>query len=185
MSTIGQPMTGLTNRQLVAGRGTFVDDVVLPNTAHAAVLRSPYAHALIRSIDTSAAEAVPGVLCVVTGDEIRERTNAIPEAWDPSEVGAKSIRWYALCPERVRFVGEAVACVVAEDRWTAREAADLIEVDYEELEAVTDPELALEPGAPLIEPSWGENLIVTRDFEVRSEERRVGKECGSRWAGGH
>jgi carbon-monoxide dehydrogenase large subunit len=106
------------------------------------------------------------VLCVVTGEEIRARTNPIPEAWDPSEVGAKSIRWYALCPERVRFVGEAVACVVAEDRWTAREAADLIDVDYEELEAVTDPELALRPDAPLIEPSWGENLIVTRDFEV-------------------
>jgi carbon-monoxide dehydrogenase large subunit len=167
---IGQEITSVTNAELVAGKGTFVDDVRLPNTAHLAVLRTPYAHALIRSIDAGPAEALPGVLCVLTGAEIVEETNPIPEAWDPSEVGAKSIRWYSLCPERVRFVGEAVAAVVAEDRYTAHEALSLIEVDYEELPAVTDPEEAMKPGAPLIEPAWEENLIVTRDFKVGDPE---------------
>ena len=166
MKYIGQEITSLTNVELVTGRGTFVDDIRLPETAYMAVLRSPHAHARIRSIDTSAAEAIPGVLSVVTGREIAEKTNPIPEAWDPSEVGAKSVRWYCLCPERVRYVGEAVAAVVAEDKFSAYEACSLIEVDYEELAAVVDPEEALEPGAPLVEPDWGENLIVTRDFTV-------------------
>ena len=166
MKYIGQEITSLTNNELVAGKGTFVDDIRLPDTAYMAVVRSPFAHARIRSIDASSAEELPGVVCVVTGREIERETNPIPGAWDPSEVGAKSVDWYCLCPERVRFVGEAVAVVVAEDRYAAYEAAELIDVDYEELAVVSDPEAALEPGSPLVEPDWGENLIVSRDFET-------------------
>ena len=77
---IGEPHTMLTNPELVAGRGTFVDDVQLPGMAYCAVLRSPHAHAAIRSIDTSEAEAVPGVIAVVTGEEIREVMNPITVA---------------------------------------------------------------------------------------------------------
>jgi carbon-monoxide dehydrogenase large subunit len=164
MGYVGQRITGLRNKQLVAGKGTFVADIDLPGMTHMAVLRSPYAHALIRSVDASAALELPGVLAVATGEEIAARTDPIPEAWDPAEVGAKSIRWYALAPERVRFVGEAVAAVVAEDRYTASKALDSIEVDYEELEPVVDPEEALKPGSTLVEPSWPDNVIVSRDF---------------------
>ena len=179
MKYIGQEITSLTNTELVAGKSTFVDDLRLPETAHLAVLRSPYAHARIRSIDSRTSEEMPGVLCVLTGAEIAERTNPIPEAWDPAEVGAKSVRWYSLCPDRARFVGEAVAAVVAEDRFTAHEALASLVVDYEELPVIVDPEEAMKPEAPLIEPDWGENLIVTRDFQV-GEPDAVFEEAGDR-----
>jgi aerobic carbon-monoxide dehydrogenase large subunit len=176
---VGQRITGLRNKQLVAGKGTFVGDIDLPDMAHMAVLRSPFAHARIRSVDTSAAEQLPGVLAVVTGAEIAQATDPIPEAWDPAEVGAKSIRWYALAPERVRFVGEAVAAVVAEDKYTAYEALELIEVDYEELPAVTDPEEALKADTTLVEPTWPDNVIVSRDFVTGDPDKAFAEADGS------
>ena len=164
MTYVGQGVPSLTNTQLVAGKGTFVDDVSLPGMTHAAILRSPYAHARIRSVDVSRAEALPGVLCVVTGAEVRENTNPIPETYDTAAVGAKGVKWYALCVDRARYVGEAVAAVVAEDKFTAYAALDLIEVDYEELPVVSDPEEAMEEGAPLVEPDWGDNIMASRDI---------------------
>ena len=119
MTYVGQSIPMITNSQLVGGKGTFTDDVQLPGMTHMAVLRSPYAHARIRSIDTSAAEALAGVVYVVTGKEIAENMNAIPETYDTAAVGAKGVEWYALCIDRARYVGEAVAAVVAEDRFTA------------------------------------------------------------------
>ncbi|MEZ5101648.1 MAG: xanthine dehydrogenase family protein molybdopterin-binding subunit [Thermoleophilia bacterium] len=166
MSYVGQSIPMLTNAQLVAGKGTFTDDVQLPGMTFMAVLRSPYAHARIRSIDTAAAEALPGVLAVVTGQEILENTNPIPETYDTAAVGARGVEWYSLCIDRARYVGEAVAAVVAEDRFAAYEALDLIEVDYEELPAVTDPVAAMEEGSPLVEPSWGTNVMASRDIRL-------------------
>ena len=178
MPYIGKPVHGLRNVQLAAGKGTFVGDVRLPGMTYMAVLRSSLAHALIRSIDATAAEALPGVLRVITGKEIVEQTDPIPEAWDPAEVGAKSVKWYALCPERVRYVGEAVAAVVAEDKHTAYQALDLIAVDYEELPVVVDPEEAMRPDAPLIEPEWGDNIIVSRDFVTGDPDSAFGEAAG-------
>ena len=166
MKYIGQSVPALNNRQLAAGKGTFVADLQPDGTLHMAVVRSPYAHARIRGIDTKAAEAVPGVVYVITGKEIRENMNPIMEAYDTAAMGAKGVKWYALCPERARFVGEAVAAVVAEDKWTARKAADLVDVDYEELPVVHDPEEAMKPDSPLVEPEWGDNILVTRDFRT-------------------
>jgi len=164
MTYVGQEIPSLTNTKLVAGRGTFVDDIALPGTAHAAILRSPYAHARIRSIDTARAESLPGVLCVVTGTEVAEQMNPIPETYDTAAVGAKGVKWYALCVDRARYVGEAVAAVVADDRFTAYAALDLIDVDYEELPVAADPEEAMQPGAPLVEPEWGDNIMASRDI---------------------
>jgi aerobic carbon-monoxide dehydrogenase large subunit len=161
---IGQPVPSLTNTKLVAGRGRFVDDIQLPGMTYAAILRSPFAHARIRFVDASAAEALPGVLYVLTGREVAESMNPIPETYDTAAVGAKGVRWYALCVERARYVGEAVAAVVAEDKFTAYAALDLIEVDYEELPVVSDPERAMEDGAPLVEPDWGDNVMASRDI---------------------
>jgi aerobic carbon-monoxide dehydrogenase large subunit len=163
---VGRSIPGLTNTQLAAGKGTFVDDIQLPGMAYMAVLRSPYAHARIRSVDTTKAGQLPGVLYAISGEEIQAHTNPIPENYDPRPMGAKQVKWYALCPDRARFVGEAVAAVVARDKFTAYEAVKAIDVDYEELPAVVDPEEALKPGAPLVEPEWGDNIFVSRDFEV-------------------
>jgi aerobic carbon-monoxide dehydrogenase large subunit len=171
VSYVGQSMPMMTNAQLAAGKGTFVDDVQLPGMTFMAVLRSPYAHARIRGIDVSAAAALPSVLRVVTGEEIGLYTNPIPETYDTAAVGAKGVNWYALCVDRARFVGEAVAAVVAEDRFAAYEALDLIEVDYEELPAVADPEQALESGAPLVEPDWGDNLMASRDIRLGDPDK--------------
>jgi carbon-monoxide dehydrogenase large subunit len=166
VSYVGESIPMMTSTQLVAGKGTFVDDVQLPGMTYMAVLRSPYASALIRSIDASEAESLPGVICVITGDEIKEKTNAIPETYDTAAVGAKGVDWYALCIERARYVGEAVAAVIAEDRFTAYEALDLIDVDYEELPAVSDAAEAIKPGSPLVEPEWGDNVMASRDIRL-------------------
>jgi aerobic carbon-monoxide dehydrogenase large subunit len=161
---VGAGYTGLNNLELAAGRGTFVNDIQLPSMAYAVVLRSVYAHARIVSFDTSAARAVEGVLYIMTGKEAKQVFNPIPEGWNTAEVGAKRVDWYPLAPDRVRYVGEAVAAVVAENKHAAQLASRLIEVEYEPLHAVTDPETAMLPGADLVEPAWGDNLLTTRDW---------------------
>ena len=168
---VGRRYVGRTNRTLVAGRGRYVDDIRPGgDLCYMAVLRSPHAHAAIRSVDTSRAEALPGVLAVVTGAEISARTKPIPQGWDTAAVGARQVRWFSLCVDRARYVGEAVAAVVAETKYTACLALGYIDVDYESLPAATDALTALEPGAPLVEPSWGSNVLVRRDLKVGDAE---------------
>jgi carbon-monoxide dehydrogenase large subunit len=129
--------------RLLRGRGRFVDDVQLPGMLHLAILRSPFAHATIVSIDTSAAEASPGVKAVVTGETLK----GLGLAWMPTlsnDVQA------VLATDKVRFQGQEVAFVVAEDRYQARDALELIDVEYEVLDPVIDVRKALEPDAPII-----------------------------------
>ncbi len=157
MRYVGSRVTGKTNRLLVAGRGTYVADIVLPDTVHMAVVRSTHAHAGIRSIDTIGASALPGVLDVVCGDEIQRETRPIP-AHSPA-LGEKKFPVYALPVDRARYVGEPLAVVVAEDRFTACRAAERVEVHYQALEPVVDPLRALEPGSPLVVDAWGDNVM--------------------------
>jgi carbon-monoxide dehydrogenase large subunit len=161
-SAIGSRVPALNSRALVAGRGIYVGDITLPGMLHMALVRSMYAHALIKSIDTSSAEALAGVVCVVTGDEIRRNTKPIPQPYNKAGIGVRAYDWYALAHDKVRYVGEAVAVVVAEEKYTAHKAAELVEVDYEELPVVADAERGMAPGAPLIEPAWGTNLVMER-----------------------
>ncbi|MFF4874879.1 aerobic carbon-monoxide dehydrogenase large subunit [Micromonospora sp. NPDC000668] len=129
--------------RFIRGRGRYVDDVQLPGMLHLAILRSPVAHARIISIDTSAAEASPGVKAVVTGAMLAQQGLA----WMPTlsnDVQA------VLATDKVRFQGQEVAFVVAEDRYAARDALELIDVEYDVLDPVIDARRALEPGAPLI-----------------------------------
>ncbi|GGO31673.1 aerobic carbon-monoxide dehydrogenase large subunit [Micromonospora parathelypteridis] len=129
--------------RFLRGRGRYVDDVQLPGMLHLAILRSPVAHARIVSIDTSAAEASPGVKAVVTGAMLAQQNLA----WMPTlsnDVQA------VLATDKVRFQGQEVAFVVAEDRYAARDALELIDVEYDVLDPVIDARRALEPGAPLI-----------------------------------
>ena len=162
---VGKAYSGLKNRALVAGRATFVGDIQLPGMAHMAVLRSPHASARILSIDTTGAEDLDGVLHVMTGKDARDEHLIIPEASDPRQSGAKNFTWYALAQDRVRFVGDAVAAAVAEDPHTARKALDLIDVAYEVATPALDADDALHPDSPLVEPSWGENLLAQRHWE--------------------
>lgn len=164
MKYVGQSVPGLTTRTLVSGRGTYAGDIQLPGMGAMAVLRSPYAHARVLSIDTSRAEALPGVLAVVTGKEITENTAPIPPAANAALYGGKGAAIYALPADRARFVGEPVAAVLAEDRYTANQALELIDVSWEELPVVNDPEAALLPDAHLVEPDWGDNIMIQRRF---------------------
>ncbi len=129
--------------RFVRGRGTFVDDIALPGMLHGAVLRSPLAHARIVSIDTVAARAHPSVEAVITGETLAGRDLA----WMPTlSADVQAV----LATDKVRFQGQEVAFVVARDRYSARDALELIHVEYEPLPAVVDARRALEPGAPVV-----------------------------------
>lgn len=179
---VGQRHHGLNNRRLATGKGTYVGDVDLPGTLHLALLRSPHPHARITRVDVSAALAHPAVVDVVTGPEIKEHTKPIPEGWDTDAVGAKRVDWYALAQDRVRFVGEAIAAVVARTRNDAHAALALIDVDYETLPVVVDAEHGLGEGAPLVEPEWGTNVLVTRAIGFGDVD--LGKRLGTRSVSG-
>jgi aerobic carbon-monoxide dehydrogenase large subunit len=131
------------DQRFVRGRGYYVDDVQLPGMLYGAVLRSPYPHARILAIDTLAAEAHPRVRAVITGEMLQERNLA----WMPTLSGDRQA---VLATDKVRFQGQEVAFVVAEDRYSARDALELIDVEYEPLPAVVDARRALDPGAPVV-----------------------------------
>jgi carbon-monoxide dehydrogenase large subunit len=154
---IGQSFKRVEDPRLITGEGRYVDDVQLPRMCYAAILRSPYAHARIRHIDASKALQTPGVVTVITGKDILGKIGPLPCAAHPVPE-MKMPTHYALAVNKVYFVGHPVAVVVAEDRYLARDALDLIEVDYEELPPVTDPQKALQPDAPIIHEDLGTNL---------------------------
>ena len=140
---IGHSVKRTEDERFIRGKGTYVDDVVLPGMLHLELLRSPYAHARIRSVDTSAAAALPGVVAVVTGELMAQHNLA----WMPTLSGDTQA---VLATDKVRFQGQEVAAVVAETPYVAKDALELIVVDYEPLPAVTTPQQALAPDAPLI-----------------------------------
>jgi carbon-monoxide dehydrogenase large subunit len=150
----GTPIKRREDPKLITGSGTFVDDIVLPGMLHMAVVRSPYAHARILSVDATAARAMPGVVAVITSEEAKE---SIPPF--PPNQGPKQPPRYLIARDRVRVVGEAVAVVLAEERYQAADAADAVQVEYEPLPAVSDLEAALEPGAPQIWEEFPDNAL--------------------------
>ena len=156
---LGAPVERVEDATLLAGRARYCDDLpVRPDTVHAAILRSPHAHAEILSIDTSAALARPGVLAVLSGAEIKEDS-------DPFLIVLRQpMDQWSLAIDRVRFVGEAVAVVVAEDRYIAEDALEFVKVTYRPLPVAIDPVAAAEVGAPLVHPAVGSNVVSTRNF---------------------
>ena len=140
---IGHSVKRFEDGRFIRGRGNYVDDIVLPRMLHLEFLRSPLAHARIRSIDTSAAEAVPGVVAVVTGELLAQHSLA----WMPTLSGDTQA---VLATDKVRFQGQEVAAVIAESAYVAKDATELIDVDYEPLPPVTSPQQALAEGAPVI-----------------------------------
>jgi carbon-monoxide dehydrogenase large subunit len=153
----GKAMKRREDPRFITGRGTFTDDVKLPGTTHAVFVRSPHAHARIRGIDGAKARAVKGVRAVFTGKDLAGGgVNGIPVGWLLPNL--KTTDYRAIAVDRVRHVGEAVAVVVADTPYAARDAADLVEVDYEQLPAVADAVKALANGAPQVHDNAPGNL---------------------------
>jgi carbon-monoxide dehydrogenase large subunit len=169
---IGQPVRRREDMRLVTGNGSYADDVNLPGQAYAAMVRSPHAHARIRAIDTTAAMAAPGVLAVLTGrDLIADGLKPIPhKVWSqhPAEIALEgrdgfttfTAPHYPLPPDKVRFVGEAVAMVVARSVAAAKDGAEMVEIDYDVLPAVTDTREAANPDAPRLFDEAASNVVV-------------------------
>src|SRR6202163_133116 len=140
---IGDSIKRKEDDRFIRGKGNYLDDISLPGMLHMAINRSPFAHARIKSINTAAAQAVPGVVAVVTGELLAQHKLA----WMPTLSGDTQA---VLATDKVRFQGQEVACVIAETKYQAEDARDVIEVEYEILPAVTSPEGAKVQGAALI-----------------------------------
>jgi len=167
---IGRPMPRREDQRFLTGTGCYTDDIARPGMVHGLVLRSPHPHALVAGIDTAAARSAPGVLAVLTAADIAgEIAMPIPShsATPPFDVGrrnggpAAEAPQHPLATDRVRYLGEPVAFVVAETEAQARDAAERIAVDYEVLPAVTDYAAAMAPGAPLLWENLDSNLSFT------------------------
>jgi 2-furoyl-CoA dehydrogenase large subunit len=167
---VGQSSKRVEDPRLLTGKGRFIDDLEpVANIAHAAILRSPHAHARIVSTETSAAREAPGVLGVLTGEDVQRLSKPFPLAV------TVPVNYYSVAVERVRYAGEPVAVVVAENRYMAEDAAELIEVEYEVLPVVLDPEEALEPDAPLLHDEVGSNVGNHRTFEFGDPDGAFGE----------
>jgi 2-furoyl-CoA dehydrogenase large subunit len=162
---VGRPMQRLEDPALLTGRGRYGDDLgVKPGTLHAAVVRSPHAHAELVSIDAAEALKMPGVRAVLTRDDIRPWSR-------PFVVGVKSpMEQWALAVDRVRYVGEPVAVVMAESRALAEDALDLVKVEYRVLDPVTSIEQAASDDAPILHERVGTNVISDRHFRYGDPE---------------
>jgi len=155
---VGKSVRRVEDKRLLTGKGQFVDDIKLSGMHHAAVLRSPYPHAIIKSVDTSEALKMPGVRAVLTGEDVARMSSPFLQAVEGP------LEYYCIAVDRVRYVGEGVAVVVAEDRYLAEDALPAIRVDYEALPAVVDVEEAMQEGAPILHPKVGTNIINHRDL---------------------
>ena len=180
---IGQPVRRKEDFRLLTGRGSFADDVVLPELAHAVMVRSPHAHARIASVNKTAALAAPGVLAVLTGaDYVADGLGAIPHnagLMAAPDVAVRvrgtapiATRDYPMPPDKARFVGEPVAIVVAATVEQAKDAAELLDIAYEPLAAVARAAEAIEPGAPRLWDEAPGNLCI--DIEVGDEAATAG-----------
>ena len=164
------------DRRLVQGEGLFFDDVKRHGMGYLHFVRSPYAHARIESIDVSAALELPGVYGTLTGDEVAILTDPFFQiAADPGG----QVKDYALAVGKVRYIGEPVAAVVAETRELARDASELVVVEYEPLDVVVDARKALEDGAPVLHEDVRREHVLHRRLGVGRRRRRV-RRRGSR-----
>ena len=160
---IGASVVRKEDRRFITGKGRYVDDIKLQGMTHAHFVRSPHAHAKVKSIDSSAALKMPGVVGVLTGQEIvDDKVGNLICGWaisskdgTPMKMGA----WPAMAPETVRFAGQAVAVVIAETKNLAKDAAEAVIVTYEELPAAADIAAAIKPGAPQLHPEAPGNIV--------------------------
>ena len=173
-SYVGARVPRKEDPRLITGSATYVDDLHLPGMVHCAFVRSPYAHARITRVDTSAARAMPGVLAVVTGPELLDMIVKIPGTEGQSETEGAALadieaddipepKNPPLATDKVRYVGEEVVAVVAATRYQAEDAVEAVEVEYEPLPVLTDPYAAMQDGAPLLYDDVKQNISVRED----------------------
>ena len=157
---LGASRKRVEDNRFIRGKGNYVDDIVLPGMLHMEILRSPLAHARIRSIDASKAWEIPGVRLVLTGEMMATRNLA----WMPTlSYDTQAV----LATDKVRFQGQEVACVIADDPYIAKDACEAIVVDYEPLPAIVNPRQAMADGAPLIrDDKENQHDNVVYDWEV-------------------
>jgi CO/xanthine dehydrogenase Mo-binding subunit len=155
---VGKDVKRIEDPGLVAGTVEFIDNLELPNMAHCAMVRSPHPHARITGYDTSAAEALPGVVAVITGEDVKRWANPVttaPEGWGS----------YCLAVDKVRFVGEPVVAVAAENRYIAEDALELVNVEYELLPVAATAEDAIKEGAPRLFEENESNVILSKTYD--------------------
>ena len=158
-SMIGARIQRREDPKLITGHGNYIDDVNLVNMAHMSIIRSPHAHARIRSIDTSQARAAKGVVAVLTAADFKAVIHAPLPVTNSFVADKKQVPdQFAISADEVAYAGEPVAVVIAEDRYLADDAAQLVVVDYEPLPAVMDLEKAMEPGSPLVKSDRPDNI---------------------------
>src|SRR5438270_2550613 len=155
---LGSPIKRREDPRLITGQSTYVDDIKIPGMLHMAVVRSPYGHARINSISTEAARSHPGVVAVYTAEDLKGAIGSVPIAVPLGKIAEGMGCRGPLAEGKVRFYGDPVAVVIADDLYTARDARDLIEVDYEPLPAAIDIEKAMQPDAPLLYEEFGTNV---------------------------
>src|SRR4051794_36189772 len=159
---VGTRVKRVEDPRLLTGQGRFADDVSFPGMLHAAFLRSVHPHATIRSIDTSAAEALDGVVAVVTGEQMAEWVQPMQQVGPPN---LRTPQFYPMATTKARYVGDPVAVVVAESRYIAEDGCDLIDVDYEPLAPVTSVDEAIATGAALLYDELGENIGLSEQWD--------------------
>ena len=171
---IGRRIPPVEDRRFVAGKGAYINDFTLPDLLHMATVRSPHAHARIVSIDTSRAEALPGVAAVILGAMLPDVIDPVPQNLD-----IPNVLWYPLAVDKVRYAGEWVAAVVAENRYVAEDAAELVEVEYEMLAPVVDPRGGHPAGRPgaAREARQQRRLRAGADLRPGGRGRRQGAAC--------
>ena len=156
---ISRPRRTREDGRFITGRGKFVQDVQLDNMKHVAFVASPHPRARIVSIDVSAALALDGVHAAVTGADLADSLRPLYHGVD-----LPNVRWYPLAVDMTRYVGEWVVALVADDRYIAEDAAELVEVEYDPLPAIVDPLAALNDDAPLVHPDHGSNILLEKSF---------------------
>ncbi|GEO84783.1 MULTISPECIES: xanthine dehydrogenase family protein molybdopterin-binding subunit [Alphaproteobacteria] len=170
---IGKPLARKEDKRLITGQGRYLDDIVVPGVLHACFVRSPHAHARILSVSADAARALPGVTGVFTGEDLDKWTNRLRlappiEGLHPTEIATLPI-------DKVRFHGDPVAVVVAQDRYVAEDAIELVEVEYEVLPAITSLEGAFAPDAALVDETLPSNLVSHQTFSAGNVAQRRGE----------
>lgn len=165
---IGKSVKRVEDKRFVTGHGKYTDDIILPQMTFAQILRSPHAHAKIKNVKASKAAAHPGVVAVFTGKDIANSgVGGVPCGWQVDFKNGDTMKeppHPLLAADKVRYVGDAVAVVIAESREAAKDAAELVSVDYDILDAVIDPAKAIESGAPLVHNDVPNNTIY--DWEI-------------------
>jgi 2-furoyl-CoA dehydrogenase large subunit len=151
---IGKPLPVIEDRRFVRGGGRYINDISLPGMLHLGVVPAPVAHARLLSVDISAALTAPGVVTVLTGADLVTMMQPVPQ-----ELALPNVVWYPLAVDKIRYAGEWVAAIVATSRAAAEDAAELVGMEFDELEPLVDPRRAMQPDAPLLHEAEGTNVV--------------------------